>query len=59
MEETEGETVLAVYTIVARVPKSIGTGWSVYAIDTKGGWIDDIVESNVMQLEGEVQPHYG
>ena len=44
------DTVLAVYTVVVRVPKEIGTGWSVYAIDTKNGYLDDIVAYGVIEV---------
>lgn len=46
----EAATKLAVYTVVVRVPKDENIGWSVYAVDTKGGYYDDIVDFSVVEI---------
>lgn len=48
----EEETKLVVYTIVVRVPRERPvTGWSVYAIQTKNDYHDDIVNWEAFEID--------
>ncbi len=50
-QDTDTETKLVTYTIIVRQPKGTSNGWSVYAIDTNGGYHDDIVGYTVIDPE--------
>lgn len=50
-EHTEGEErKLVVFTIVARVPKDFFPETTIYAIDTRAGWVDDIYDTNGFEI---------
>lgn len=48
---SEPETKIVVYTVVVRVPKGESTGWSVYGVDTKGGYHGDVIDYSVVDVE--------
>jgi hypothetical protein len=51
---SDEETKIVVFTIVARVPKDFYAETSIYAIDARAGWVDDIIDTNGFEITGEV-----